>query len=93
MPYSLLETINTPEELRALERKDLPRLAEELRAYLLEAVSQTGGHLASNLGVVELTVALHYLYDFKVDRLVWDDDLPRRVLLGQDRLRLADGQS
>ena len=70
--YKLLETINTPAELRTLERKQLPRLAEELRAFLIESVSRTGGHLASNLGAVELTVALHYVFNTPDDRLVWD---------------------
>ena len=57
--YELLETINQPSELRALERKQLPQLAEELREYLIDTVSKTGGHLSSNLGTVELTIALH----------------------------------
>jgi 1-deoxy-D-xylulose-5-phosphate synthase len=70
--YELLNTINDPHELRRLEKSQLPRLAEELRAFLLESVSQTGGHLSSNLGTVELTIALHYVFDTPHDRLVWD---------------------
>jgi 1-deoxy-D-xylulose-5-phosphate synthase len=70
--YELLETINDPAELRKLDRKQLPRLAAELRQYLLESVARTGGHLSSNLGTVELTVALHYVFDTPNDRLVWD---------------------
>jgi 1-deoxy-D-xylulose-5-phosphate synthase len=70
--YELLETINDPAELRKLDRKQLPRLAAELRQYLLESVARTGGHLSSNLGTVELTVALHYVFDTPDDRLVWD---------------------
>jgi 1-deoxy-D-xylulose-5-phosphate synthase len=70
--YKLLETINDPTELRALDRKQLPLLAEELRAFLIESVSRSGGHLASNLGAVELTVALHYVFNTPDDRLVWD---------------------
>ena len=70
--YRLLESINTPAELRALERKQLPHLAEELRTFLIESVSKSGGHLASNLGTVELTVALHYVFNTPDDRLVWD---------------------
>ena len=70
--YPLLETINDPAQLRALERKQLPQLAEELRAFLIESVSKSGGHLASNLGAVELTVALHYVFNTPDDRLVWD---------------------
>ncbi len=70
--YELLKSITLPAELRLLERSQLPRLATELRAYLLESVSQTGGHLSSNLGTVELTIALHYVFDTPHDRLVWD---------------------
>ncbi len=70
--YELLKTINQPSELRALERKQLPRLADELREYLVDTVSKTGGHLSSNLGTVELTIALHYVFDTPHDRLVWD---------------------
>jgi len=70
--YELLKTVNYPGELRHLERSQLPRLAGELRAFLLESVSSTGGHLSSNLGTVELTIALHYVYDTPHDRLVWD---------------------
>ncbi|OGA49085.1 MAG: 1-deoxy-D-xylulose-5-phosphate synthase [Betaproteobacteria bacterium RIFCSPLOWO2_12_FULL_62_13] len=70
--YELLKTINWPHELRQLERSQLPRLADELRAFLLESVSQTGGHLSSNLGTVELTIALHYVFNTPHDRLVWD---------------------
>jgi len=70
--YELLKTINYPHELRQLEKSQLPRLADELRAFLLESVSHTGGHLSSNLGTVELTIALHYVFDTPHDRLVWD---------------------
>jgi 1-deoxy-D-xylulose-5-phosphate synthase len=70
--YELLDTIIDPQELRKLERKALPRLAAELRQFMLESVAQTGGHLSSNLGTVELTVALHYVFNTPDDRLVWD---------------------
>jgi 1-deoxy-D-xylulose-5-phosphate synthase len=70
--YELLNTIQSPADLRALERKQLPELARQLREFLLETVSRTGGHLSSNLGTVELTVALHYVFDTPQDRLVWD---------------------
>jgi 1-deoxy-D-xylulose-5-phosphate synthase len=70
--YELLTAINDPADLRKLDRKQLARLAEELRTFLLESVSRTGGHLSSNLGTVELTVALHYVFDTPDDRLVWD---------------------
>jgi 1-deoxy-D-xylulose-5-phosphate synthase len=70
--YDLLKSIDSPRTLRQLEKSQLPRLAQELRAFLLESVSQTGGHLSSNLGTVELTIALHYTFDTPHDRLVWD---------------------
>jgi 1-deoxy-D-xylulose-5-phosphate synthase len=70
--YEMLKSINTPADLRQFERSQLPRLADELRQYLVESVSQTGGHLSSNLGTVELTIALHYVFDTPHDRLVWD---------------------
>lgn len=86
MTYPLLESINYPQDLRALERRQLPQLAQELRAYLLDAVSQTGGHLASNLGAVELTIALHYVFNTPQDRLIWDvghQSYPHKVLTGR----------
>ena len=70
--YPLLQTINNPFDLRLLARSQLAQLVAELRAYLLDSVSQTGGHLSSNLGTVELTVALHYVFNTPHDRLVWD---------------------
>ena len=72
MPTSLLDTVNSPDELRALSPADLPKLANELREFLVNSVGQTGGHLASNLGTVELTIALHYVFDTPRDRIVWD---------------------
>jgi 1-deoxy-D-xylulose-5-phosphate synthase len=68
----LLETINTPADLRQLPRTSLTPLAQELRHFLLDSVSKTGGHLSSNLGTVELTIALHYVFDTPYDRIVWD---------------------
>ena len=70
--HSLLETIESPVQLRRLERRQLPALADQLRAFLIESVSKTGGHLSSNLGTVELSIALHYVFDTPRDRLVWD---------------------
>ena len=70
--YPLLDRIQSPADLRKLDRAELPQLARELRAFLLRSVSQTGGHLSSNLGTVELTVALHYVFDAPRDRIVWD---------------------
>jgi len=70
--YALLDSISDPAQVRQLERRQLPLLAEELRAFLLESVARTGGHLSSNLGTVELTIALHYVFETPHDRLVWD---------------------
>ncbi|MCX9156761.1 1-deoxy-D-xylulose-5-phosphate synthase [Niveibacterium sp. 24ML] len=70
--YPLLDRIESPADLRQLDRKDLQPLADELRGFLLESVSKTGGHLSSNLGTVELSVALHYVYNTPEDRVVWD---------------------
>ncbi len=67
-----LDRIDGPADLKLLQRRDLPKLAAEIRRYISEVVHHTGGHLASNLGVVELTLALHYVFDFLEDRLVWD---------------------
>lgn len=89
--YPLLETINSPADLRQLPRAQLKTLADELRAYVLHSVSQTGGHLSSNLGTVELTVALHYVFNTPDDRLVWDvghQTYPHKILTGR-RERMA----
>ncbi|WP_460528426.1 1-deoxy-D-xylulose-5-phosphate synthase [Chitinimonas naiadis] len=86
MPYPLLDTIHLPADLRRLEEAQLQPLAQELRAFLLESVSQTGGHFASNLGAVELTIALHYVFNTPDDRLVWDvghQTYPHKVLTGR----------
>ena len=83
---SLLETVNSPADLRRLPRTQLAAVADELRAYLLDTVSKTGGHLSSNLGTVELTVALHYVFDTPEDRLVWDvghQTYPHKILTGR----------
>ncbi len=82
----LLETIASPFDLRALPRSQLKALADELRAFILNSVSQTGGHLSSNLGTVELTVALHYVFNTPDDRLVWDvghQTYPHKILTGR----------
>jgi 1-deoxy-D-xylulose-5-phosphate synthase len=68
----LLDKINTPADLRQLDRSELSQLARELRDFILKSVAQTGGHLSSNLGTIELTIALHYVFDTPYDRLVWD---------------------
>ena len=69
---SLLETINSPADLKQLDRKDLPLLAEEIRQVIVEVVSKNGGHLASSLGAVELAIAIHYVFDTPNDKLIWD---------------------
>ncbi len=82
----LLDTIQSPADLRRLPRADLPAVARELREFVLNTVSQTGGHLGSNLGTVELTVALHYVFNTPHDRLVWDvghQTYPHKVLTGR----------
>ncbi len=98
--FELLKTIDDPSQLRALERKDLHRLAEELRAFVLDSVSKTGGHLSSNLGTVELTIALHKVFETPEDRIVWDvghQTYPHKILTGRReamaRLRMIDGIS
>jgi len=96
--FELLGRIASPADLRALERRDLPQLCNELREFLLQSVSRTGGHLSSNLGTVELTVALHYVFNTPDDRLVWDvghQTYAHKVLTGRregmDRLRMRGG--
>ncbi len=69
---SLLDKINSPFDLKSLEKEELKKLSEEIREFVVDAVSKTGGHLASSLGVVEATIALHYVFDFRRDRIVWD---------------------
>ena len=98
MSYPLLETIDSPTDLRKLERRQLTQIAAELRDFLIESVSQTGGHLSSNLGTVELTIALHYVFNTPEDRLVWDvghQCYPHKVLTGRragmDRMRMRHG--
>ncbi len=98
--HTLLDSIDSPARLRALPRTQLPQLAEELRAFLVDSVSRTGGHLSSNLGTVELTVALHYIYNTPEDRLVWDvghQCYAHKVLTGRKegmgRLRMQGGVS
>ena len=89
--YPLLQTVNDPADLRRMPRTQLKALAAELRAYVLNSVAQTGGHLSSNLGTVELTVALHFVFNTPYDRLVWDvghQTYPHKILTGR-RERMA----
>ena len=98
--YPLLQKVNTPSDLRTMSRSDLKALSDELRAYVLDSVSKTGGHLSSNLGTVELTIALHHVFNTPYDRVVWDvghQTYPHKILTGRrDRmhtLRQLDGIS
>src|SRR5260221_2985958 len=98
--YELLKTIDDPAALRALDRRGLQRLADELRTFILESVSQTGGHLSSNLGTVELTIALHHVFNTPYDRIVWDvghQTYPHKILTGRreamSRIRMSGGIS
>ncbi|MEW6415564.1 MAG: 1-deoxy-D-xylulose-5-phosphate synthase [Pseudomonadota bacterium] len=86
MAGTLLDHIDSPADLRKLAPADLPQLARELRDFLVNSVGQTGGHLASNLGTVELTIALHYVFDTPADRIVWDvghQTYPHKILTGR----------
>ena len=98
--YPLLQKVNAPADLRAMPRGNLKALASELRNYVIDSVSQTGGHLSSNLGTVELTVALHAVFDTPYDRIVWDvghQTYPHKILTGRrermSTLRQLDGIS
>ena len=97
-PLELLNGIVSPADLRSLDRRLLPQVCREMREFLLQSVARTGGHLSSNLGTVELSVALHYVYDTPGDRLVWDvghQTYAHKVLTGRregmDRLRMRGG--
>jgi 1-deoxy-D-xylulose-5-phosphate synthase len=97
---SLLESIATPADLKQLDRAALKQLSDELRAFIIDSVSRTGGHLASNLGVVELSVALHCVFDTPADRIVWDvghQTYAHKILTGRRErmhtLRQTDGLS
>ena len=98
--FPLLEQIDYPQNLRKLKKEQLYTLSKELREFILETVSNTGGHLASNLGSIELTIALHYVYNTPEDLLVWDvghQSYPHKILTGRRKqmgsLRQYDGLS
>ena len=81
-----LHSVNSPDDLKKLSREELPALADELREFVLDSVSKTGGHLSSNLGTVELSIALHYVFDTPADRIVWDvghQSYPHKILTGR----------
>src|SRR6185295_8486210 len=98
--FPLLDTVDSPAALRKLDSGALPNLARELRAFVLASVAKTGGHLSSNLGTIELTIALHYVFDTPRDRIVWDvghQTYAHKILTGRradmSRLRMAGGPS
>ena len=98
--FPLLDSIQSPADLRLLNEKQLPKLADELRNFIIQSLSKTGGHLASGLGSIEITIALHYLFDTPNDRLVWDvghQCYPHKILTGRRALmsvlRQKDGLS
>ena len=89
MKNKLLDKINYPSDLRELKKNQLEQLATELRSELIDVVSETGGHLGAGLGVVELTVALHYVFNTPKDKLVWDvghQCYPHKIITGRKKL-------
>ncbi|MBU6505796.1 MAG: 1-deoxy-D-xylulose-5-phosphate synthase, partial [Betaproteobacteria bacterium] len=99
-PTPLLDQIQWPHQLRQLDRRELDTLAKELRQFIVESVAHTGGHLSSNLGTIELAIALHYVFDTPDDRLVWDvghQTYAHKILTGRragmSRLRMKGGLS
>ena len=98
--WKFLNEVNSPADVKKLNVEQLITLADEIRRFILTSVSKTGGHPASNLGVVELTLALHYVFDFKEDKLLWDvghQCYAHKIITGRkeafERLRLPDGIS
>ncbi|MGH1543941.1 MAG: 1-deoxy-D-xylulose-5-phosphate synthase N-terminal domain-containing protein, partial [Arenicella sp.] len=98
--YSLLANINSPSDLRQLDKSELPQVCDEVRGFLIDTLARIGGHFAAGLGTVELTTALHYVFNTPHDRLVWDighQAYPHKILTGRrDQLhtiRQADGLS
>ena len=95
MNTPILDSIQLPHNLRDLPLEQLPQLASELRTFLLDSVGKTGGHFASNLGVIELTIALHYVYNTPIDHLVWDvghQSYPHKILTGRRSGRFPQTQ-
>jgi 1-deoxy-D-xylulose-5-phosphate synthase len=100
MPSTLLDRVQSPADVRAMTRDELPQLADDIRARLIDVCSRTGGHIGAGLGVVELTIALHYVFDTPVDQLVWDvghQGYPHKLLTGRnagmESLRQENGVS
>ena len=98
--YKFLDKINFPSDIRKLSENDLQNVSDEVRKEMISAVSETGGHLGAGLGVVELTVALHYVFDTPNDKLIWDvghQSYPHKILTGRKNkirtLRQGNGLS
>lgn len=91
---NILDRINKPNDIKDIDREDLPELADEIREFLVSQVSETGGHLAPNLGCVELTMALHRVLDFPEDKLIWDvghQSYVHKILTGRkNEMALSD---
>ena len=88
MQYKFLDQINFPDDLRRFKVKDLESISRELRTKTIEAVSKTGGHLGAGLGVIELTIALHYIFETPKDKLIWDvghQAYPHKILTGRKK--------
>jgi 1-deoxy-D-xylulose-5-phosphate synthase len=86
---NILDKISSPKDLKKLNREDLISLCDEMRSFIIESVSKTGGHLSSNLGVIELTVALHYVFDCPNDKFIWDvghQTYPHKILTGRKKV-------
>ena len=84
--FKYLDKISSPKDLKKLNLNDLNNLADELRTYLISSVSKTGGHLGAGLGVIELTIALHYIFDAPQDKIIWDvghQAYPHKILTGR----------
>ena len=98
--YPILDQVETPEDIRVLDIKELESLASDIREYILDTISKTGGHLAAGLGTVELSIALHYVFNTPIDKIIWDighQCYPHKILTGRknklDSVRKYNGIS
>ena len=90
--YPTLDQVETPEDIRVLDIKELESLASDIREYILDTISKTGGHLAAGLGTVELSIALHYVFNTPIDKIIWDighQCYPNKILTGRKNKRLS----
>ena len=84
--YRLLDQVNTPDDIRTLDNGQLIQLASDIRSYILDVISKTGGHLAAGLGTVELSICLHYIFNTPADKIIWDvghQSYPHKILTGR----------